>query len=60
LFDLWENKKEDPLARKLPISISAPKMQLPGHAESYNPPEEYLFTKKELKQWKMTEPEDRT
>lgn len=22
-----------------------------GHAESYNPPPEYLFDKKELKQW---------
>ena len=23
-------------------------MQLPGHAESYNPPPEYLFTKEEV------------
>jgi hypothetical protein len=27
-----------------PRHISAPKIPLPGHAESYNPPEEYLFT----------------
>ena len=59
MFDIWENKKEDPLAKKMPPAISAPKMQLPGHGESYNPPEEYLFTKKELKQWQMSEPEDR-
>ena len=39
-WDLWENKKEDPLAVKMPPSISAPKIKLPDHAESYNPPEE--------------------
>ena len=27
-----------------PTPLPAPKMALPGHAESYNPPSEYLFT----------------
>lgn len=27
-----------------PVPLPAPKMALPGHAESYNPPSEYLFT----------------
>ncbi len=26
-------------------------MALPGHAESYNPPEEYLPDEEEIKQW---------
>lgn len=34
-------------------------MKLPTHAESYNPPEEYIFDKKELKEWKDMDPEDR-
>lgn len=28
--------------------IPAPKLTLPGHAESYNPPPEYIFTKEEV------------
>lgn len=43
-WDLWENTKDDDITNKLPPAISAPKMKLPGHAESYNPSEEYLFT----------------
>jgi hypothetical protein len=30
--------------RQAPVPLPAPKMALPGHAESYNPPSEYLFT----------------
>jgi len=30
--------------KKLPPAISAPKMKLPGHNESYNPPDEYLMS----------------
>jgi len=29
--------------------IPAPKLTLPGHSESYNPPPEYLFTKDEVR-----------
>lgn len=36
LFDLWEHKNQS--RRTL---IPAPKMKLPGHKESYNPPSEY-------------------
>ena len=31
--------------------IAAPKSKLPGHAASYNPPEEYLFSAEEKKKW---------
>lgn len=34
-------------------------MILPSHAESYNPPPEYLFTEDERKKWEETEPEER-
>lgn len=44
LWDLWENVADDELALKMPPAIAAPKLKLPGHAESYNPSEEYLFT----------------
>ena len=29
--------------------IPAPKLTLPGHAESYNPPPEYLMTEEEVR-----------
>jgi ribosome biogenesis protein ERB1 len=32
---------------------------LPGHAESYNPPPEYLLTAEEQKEWEELDPEDR-
>jgi ribosome biogenesis protein ERB1 len=37
----------------------APKPRLPTHAESYNPPPEYLPTDAESKDWESTEREDR-
>ncbi|KAG2483393.1 hypothetical protein HYH03_017745 [Edaphochlamys debaryana] len=39
--------------------IPAPKPQLPGHADSYNPPAEYLPTEEERAAWAMADPEDR-
>jgi len=37
----------------MPKAIAAPKRDLPIHAESYNPPEEYLLDdkKKSLRKW---------
>jgi hypothetical protein len=44
---------QSPKERKknAPLHVPAPKMALPGHAESYNPPEEYLPDEEEMKQW---------
>jgi ribosome biogenesis protein ERB1 len=56
-FDLWGTPAE-PLARRAD-HIPAPRVQLPGHAESYNPPAEYLFSESELQKWKDTDPADR-
>lgn len=59
-FELWKGDEEDLLSmRKGPQHISAPKLPPPGHAESYVPPEEYLPTDEDLKQWEEMEPKDR-
>ncbi len=42
-----------------PAPLPAPKPRLPVHAESYNPPEEYLPTQEEREKWDATDPEDR-
>ena len=34
--------------KKHRMHIPAPRMKLPGHAESYNPPPEYLPTQEEV------------
>lgn len=39
--------------------ISAPKLALPGHGESYNPPPEYLFSAEEEKKWNEKESHER-
>ncbi|KAI6204008.1 Ribosome biogenesis protein BOP1-like protein [Aphelenchoides besseyi] len=62
-YDLWasednESKSKRELAR-LRTHCPAPKMQLPVHAESYNPPAEYLMDKDEQKKWEESEPETR-
>ncbi|KAF9485377.1 ribosome biogenesis protein ERB1 [Pholiota conissans] len=42
-----------------PPPLPAPKPALPTNAESYNPPEEYLPTEEERKEWEALDPEDR-
>ena len=39
--------------------LPAPKLPLPDHNESYNPPPEYLLDEQELAKWQRTEREDR-
>ena len=39
--------------------MPAPKVPPPGHAYSYNPPEEYLPNEEELREWAELDPEDR-
>nr|CAH7769005.1 unnamed protein product [Callosobruchus chinensis] len=50
-YMLWQTDDQPEEMRRIHKHISAPKRALPGHAESYNPPPEYLFDAKELKQW---------
>eukprot|EP00007_Cunea_sp_BSH-02190019_P005889 CAMPEP_0174243616 /NCGR_PEP_ID=MMETSP0417-20130205/32300_1 /TAXON_ID=242541 /ORGANISM="Mayorella sp, Strain BSH-02190019" /LENGTH=846 /DNA_ID=CAMNT_0015323169 /DNA_START=25 /DNA_END=2562 /DNA_ORIENTATION=- len=47
----WEDDITSEAARKrAALHIPAPRLKLPGHAESYNPPPEYLLTDEERKQ----------
>ncbi|XP_034102454.1 ribosome biogenesis protein BOP1 homolog [Drosophila albomicans] len=50
-YMLWETDTGREHMRRIHDPVSAPKRDLPGHAESYNPPPEYLFDEKETKQW---------
>lgn len=43
----------------MPKPITAPKRELPTHAESFNPAEEYLFDDQEKAQWEKQDEEDR-
>lgn len=59
----WDVWRDESLVswrpRRMPKPITAPKRDLPGHAESFNPPEEYLFDEQERKEWNEAEEEDR-
>jgi len=43
----------------MPKAIAAPKRELPLHAESYNPPEEYLLDEKEKEEFLKLDEQDR-
>jgi ribosome biogenesis protein ERB1 len=59
-YNLWDvSSRESEMVGRLDSHIAAPKVKLPGHAESYNPPEEYLPTPEEIKKWEQMDPEDR-
>jgi len=56
-YDIWDKTEDE--NRRLRYHIPAPKLKLPGHEESYNPPPEYLLTEEEEMAWKDKEKEDR-
>ncbi|CAL1539984.1 unnamed protein product [Lymnaea stagnalis] len=58
-LDLWKEDNEPDITKRYRMHIPAPKEPLPGHAESYNPPEEYLFDEQEEAKWEAQEPEER-
>ncbi|CBK24584.2 uncharacterized protein [Blastocystis hominis] len=57
-YDMWEEEGEE--RRNAPPSLAAPKLPLPDHSESYNPPEEYLPSESEKREWEEASPEDRS
>ncbi|XP_069372671.1 ribosome biogenesis protein bop1 isoform X1 [Paralichthys olivaceus] len=57
-YDLWASEDSSILAKHR-MHLPAPKIPLPGHHESYNPPPEYLFTEEELALWEQQDPSDR-
>ncbi len=51
-YMLWKSDHEpEEGIKRIEDTIPAPKMRLPDHAESYNPPPEYIFTEQEKKRW---------
>ncbi|CAH2089967.1 unnamed protein product [Euphydryas editha] len=48
-YNLWGSAPG--AARPGPRALPAPRRALPSHAESYNPPPEYLLDRKEMKEW---------
>lgn len=58
-YMLWKEDEESEITRRYRAHLPAPKMPLPSHAESYNPPPEYLLTKEEEEKWQNMEPEER-
>ncbi|XP_052742253.1 ribosome biogenesis protein BOP1 homolog isoform X2 [Bicyclus anynana] len=49
-YNLWGAGDAAEQAQR-PRSLPAPRRALPTHAESYNPPPEYLLDKREMKEW---------
>jgi ribosome biogenesis protein ERB1 len=63
-YDVWKPANEQEwLALQEQVKamqrLPPPKIRLPGHAESYNPPPEYLPTDEEAKQWLSTPDSER-
>lgn len=50
-FMLWETDTGREKMRRIHDHVAAPRRALPGHAESYNPPSEYLFNEDEKREW---------
>ncbi|UZJ52606.1 hypothetical protein CBS101457_001926 [Exobasidium rhododendri] len=56
-YNIWS--EADQAQADHPMHMPAPKLPLPTHAESYNPPAEYLFNESEKKEWEEAEASDR-
>ncbi|NXH21845.1 BOP1 protein, partial [Bucco capensis] len=58
-YDLWAHEDPNSILGRHKMHVPAPKLRLPGHEESYNPPPEYLLSKEEELAWQQQEPEER-
>ncbi|CAB1320469.1 unnamed protein product [Coregonus sp. 'balchen'] len=58
-YDLWAKEDPNAILGRHKMHVPAPKMRLPGHEESYNPPPEYLLTEEERLAWEQQDAEDR-
>ncbi|KAI3623556.1 ERB1 [Malassezia furfur] len=56
-YNLWSDA--DVARADHAMHMPAPKLPLPSHVESYNPPAEYLFSDAERAEWEAADPEDR-
>ncbi|SNX86792.1 related to ERB1 - Protein required for maturation of the 25S and 5.8S ribosomal RNAs [Melanopsichium pennsylvanicum] len=57
-YNIWADAADEDTRSPWAV-MAAPKLALPGHGESYNPPAEYLFNDSERKEWEQAEAEDR-
>lgn len=57
--DLWAQEDPNAVLGRHKMHVPAPKLALPGHAESYNPPPEYLPSEEERRAWEQQEPGER-
>ncbi len=48
-YDLWAKEDPNSILGRHKMHVPAPKMKLPGHEESYNPPPEYLLSEEEVR-----------
>ncbi|EOA99124.1 Ribosome biogenesis protein BOP1, partial [Anas platyrhynchos] len=55
-YDLWAHEDPNSILGRHKMHVPAPKMKLPGHEESYNPPPEYLLSEEEKLAWEQQEP----
>uniref|UniRef100_A0ABM5GD14 Ribosome biogenesis protein BOP1 n=1 Tax=Pogona vitticeps TaxID=103695 RepID=A0ABM5GD14_9SAUR len=58
-YDLWAQEDPNSILGRHKMHVPAPKLPLPGHEESYNPPPEYLPTAEERLAWELQEPSER-
>ncbi|XP_048215039.1 ribosome biogenesis protein BOP1 [Perognathus longimembris pacificus] len=58
-YDLWAQEDPNAVLGRHKMHVPAPKLALPGHAESYNPPPEYLPSEEERLAWAQQEPGER-
>lgn len=57
-YNLWDGI-DDEISKDHIMTLRAPKLPPPTHEESYNPPEEYLHTEEEQKEWESMDPSER-
>lgn len=57
-YNLWEGM-DDEITKDHIMTLRAPKVPPPTNEESYNPPEEYLLTEEERKEWEQMDPSER-
>lgn len=58
-YDMWSGETDAAILARRSRHVEAPRLALPDHRESYNPPAEYLLTEEEQAAWKARSPEDR-
>merc|ERR1719361_412523 len=57
-YMMWKTDNDlEEEVKRIKDTIPAPKMKLPGHEESYNPPPGYVMTDKERERWEFLEDE---